>query len=230
MKRVLPVLAIAAVLAAVPVKAWATSFNLTVNNLGMYTGPYVQVTLTLVDAHNIDVLFSSLSNGGNTYLMGGQGTVAVNVKNPDDVTVSNIANSNPFPGGFVNDTGDVTLQGPGNEDGFGSFNKTFDTFDGFTHSSSQVSFRLTDNVNSWVTFSDAFELNDSNFVAAAHIFVCANPCNQDNGAVATGYARNGPTPTQFDITETPEPTTMALFGTGLLFAASRARRHAKRSK
>lgn len=191
-----------------------TSFDLSTGNsaIGGYTGPFAHVDVLFVDSTHATITFTSLTNSGNIYLMGDGGSVAVNV-NATLWNVGTITGSNAGTG-FTNLSTDYSSAGAGHEDGFGSFNLTINTFDGFTHSSDTISFGITNKSGTWADSADVLKLNASGSLAAAHIFVTTSPANQANGAIVTGFAAgnssNGPISGQ---EVTPEPTSIALLGT-----------------
>jgi len=91
----------------------------------------------------------------------------------------------------------LTNGGSGNVDGFGVLNQTINSFDGFTHASTQISFTLTNTSGTWLTAGEVLIANGQGVFAAAHIFVTLDPPNTANGALATGFGANGggvPTP------------------------------------
>ncbi len=210
MKRKLLVL-----LAIMAVTCWAAvaaadivTYQLTTGNSAIsgYTGPYATVSVNLTTSTTATITFSSLTNSGNIYLLGDGGSVGLNVNGA--VTVSNITGSN-IGTGFT--PGPFSLGGAGNEDGFGSFNFTINSFDGYGHSSSTITFTLTKTSGTWASASNVLAPNANGWVAAAHIFVTTLPANAgSNGgnALATGYAVNGP--------PVPIPPTALLLGSGLL--------------
>jgi hypothetical protein len=154
------------------------------------TGPYVSVIVDRTSTTTATITFNSLNNGGFEYLMGATGAADVNV-NATSFTESALTGSNSFAG-FT--PGPLTNGGSGNVDGFGVFNQTNDSFDGFTHSSTQISFTLTNNSGTWANASSVLVQNASGFSAAAHVFGCANPCTVGEGATFTGFvAVPGPT-------------------------------------
>jgi hypothetical protein len=222
MKNRLMVLAIGAVTAFAPARAWADSitFSLTAPNgdLSPYTGPYALVVVNRTSTTTATITFNSLAFGGHEYLMGAEGAVGVNV-NATSFTPAPATGSNSFAG-FT--PGPYSFGAPGNEDGFGSFNFTIDSFDSYTHSATQISFSLTNNSGTWATATDVLKLNDNSQLAAAHILVCATTvCDPTVDALKTGYAAgNGTIP----LTGVPEPATIMLFGSGLLALAARVRR------
>lgn len=171
-------------------KADTSSFNLSVGNSAIsptYPGPYVSVTVNRTSSTVATITFTSLTASGNAYLMGDGGSVAVNV-NATSWTLGTITGSN-MGTGFS--PGPYSNSGSGNEDGFGVFNQTITSFDGFTHSSSTIRFALTNTSGSWLTAASVLVANANGAMAAAHIFVTRIPVNAANGAICTGYAANG---------------------------------------
>jgi hypothetical protein len=193
------------------------SFDLTAGNSAIsgFAGPYATVTVNRTSSTAATITFASLTAGGNIYLMGDGGTVGVNV-NAASWTLGTVTGANAGSG-FT--PGPFSDGGAGNEDGFGSFNQTINSFDGFTHSSDTVSFSLTDTSGTWASAANVLAPNASGNEAAAHIFVTASPANASNGALATGFAS--------EAAPIPEPSTwaMALVGfAGLGYAAFRRTR------
>jgi len=105
-----------------------------------------------------------------------------------------------------------------NEDGFGSFNQTVNSFDGFTHSSDSIEFVLTNTSGTWADAASVLTFNSKNHLAAAHIFVTSDPADAENGAIVTGFASGSTIPS------VPEPTTMLLLGSGLIGLAGYGRK------
>ena len=186
LKYILPVLIAIACFGLQQVKADVYSFDLTGANFGGFTGPYATVTVDRTSTTTATITFQSLTNNGNIYLFGGQGAVAVNL-NVISGTTSTTATASNSGTGFT--PGSVTFAGPGNEDGFGSFNDTYDSFDGYQHSSDMISFNVTNTSGTWASATDVLALNGpQGSLAAAHIFVTTSPANASNGAIITGYA------------------------------------------
>jgi len=190
LKYIAPVLIAVACFGLQQAKADTTSFDLGLGNAAIsgFPGPYAHVEVNRTSTTTATITFTSLTNGGNIYLMGDGGTVGVNV-NATSWTLSNIAGSNAGTG--FTPGGPFTDGGAGNEDGFGSFNQTINTFDGFSHTSDTFSFILTNTSGTWASASAVLTGNASGFTAAAHIFVTASPANASNSALATGFATNG---------------------------------------
>lgn len=210
MKRWLMGLVMMAALA--PHSAAASTITLTQSNLGGgFTGPFATVSVSLFDSTHADIAFTSLTNGGYTYLMGAEGAVGLNVNGT--VTEGPFTATNSFAG-FT--PGPVSPDAAGNEDGFGNFNWKGKSDDGFTHSSTSITFQLTRTDGTWVSAVDVLTPNASGNLAAAHIFACAVPCDVENGAVLTGFASGNGFDTEIQETTMPEPASLTLLAAGLV--------------
>jgi len=204
-------------------------FQLNIGNAAInppFTGPYANVDVNLTDPTHATITFTSLTQGGNIYLFGDGSSVAVNV-NATTWTIGSITGSNSgtgfTPGGPFSDGGSGVV------DGFGTFNQTVNTFDGFSHSSDTMSFILTNTGGTWA--SDTAVLanntagsgNPGGSLAAAHIFVTSFPADASNGAIVTGFAASSPNgggPGNF----IPEPGSLALLGVAVLGLGAVTRR------
>jgi hypothetical protein len=198
--------------------------TLSVPNSGIsaFTGPYASVQINQTTGTTATITFTALVNGGHAYLLGGQGAAGVNV-NATSWTVSGLTGSNSFAG-FVNDPTDLSNGGSNNEDGFGSFNQTFDNFDGYTHSFTTISFVLTNTSGTWANAAAVLSPNAGGSEAAAHIFVCATTtCVATVGALGTGYAASTGSSTPNEVGE-PNSASIALLALGLLGAGLWTRR------
>jgi hypothetical protein len=202
--------ALALGIAAMPARA-DLIFNLGTGNSAIsgFPGPYATVDVHLVDSTHATVEFTSLTNSGNIYLMGDGGSVGVNV-NASSWGLSFLTHSNSGTG-FTNGVGFLSSGGAGNEDGFGSFNQTVNTFDGFTHSADDIKIALQNTSGTWADANSVLTGNSQGQLAAAHIFVTSSPANAANGALATGFASGHDAPPTV-----PEPTSLALLGTALV--------------
>ena len=131
LKYIAPILVAVACLGLQQAKADMFSFDLTTGNpaISGFPGPYASVSINLTSSTVADITFTAYSG----YLLGGNGSMNVNV-NAVSWTVSNL---------FNNGTGAVTDGGAKNADGFGNFNQTFDTHDGFSDAGTVESFTLT---------------------------------------------------------------------------------------
>lgn len=183
-----------------------TTFDLTTGNSAIsgFTGPYASVDVHLVNSTTATVTFTSLTSGGNIYLMGDGGTVALNVNASTFTATATGSNGGTgfTPGPYTPNVGAGQA-----EDGFGKFNFTVDSFDGFTHSSDTVVVTLTDTSGVWGNSNDVLTPNNGGSLAGAHIFVTSSPADASNGALATGFAANG--------SQLPEPTSLTLGLIGL---------------
>ena len=168
-------------------KAFESDLNAGNPAIAGFAGPYGHVSIILVNSTTATVTFTSLTAAGNGYLMGDGASVAVNV-NATSWTLGTITGSN---GGKGFSPGPYSNGGSGNVDGFGVLNQTINSFDGFTHSSSTISFTLTNTSGIWGSAASVLVANANGAMAAAHIFVTKLPVNSRNGALATGFAANG---------------------------------------
>lgn len=184
-------------LRASPASADTIGFDLGAPNsaIAPFPGPYVHVDINRTASTSATITFSSLTQSGNTYLMGDGSAVALNV-NAGTFSFALVAGSDP---NFLKST-----TGTQNVDGFGNFNFTIDNKDGFPQAVSSISFVLTDTSGTWGSASNVLVSNSMGFSAASHIFVQNTSCT---GACATGFAANG---------AVPEPGTLALVGSGLV--------------
>jgi hypothetical protein len=170
-------------------KADTFAFNISVPNAAIsgFPGPYASVLVDRTDSTHATITFTSLTNSGNIYLMGDGSSVAVNV-NAGSWTLSGITGTN---GGTGFTPGPISDNGSKNVNGFGTLNQTFVSFDGFTHSSDEISFTLTNTSGTWASAAEVLIANDHGVFAAIHVFVTLSPANAANGALATGFAANG---------------------------------------
>jgi MYXO-CTERM domain-containing protein len=185
--------------------------------LSGFTGPFAEVDVHWVDSTHATITFTSLSSGGDLYLLGDGGSVDVNV-NATSFTLGAITGSNPLVGFSA---GPYSNGGSGNVSAFGVFNQTIDTFDGYPNTSTMISFGLTDTSGTWASANDVLALNPDGNLAAAHIFVCAQPCTVAEGALTTGFVSGGGT--LLPVLPTPgvaEPQSLALVALGLLALAA----------
>jgi hypothetical protein len=181
--------------------------------LSGFTGPFAEVDVHWVDSTHATITFTSLSNGGDLYLLGDGGSVDVNV-NATSFTLGTITGSNALAGFSA---GPYSDGGSGNVSSFGVFNQTINSFDGYPNTSTTISFALTDTSGTWASANDVLALNADGNLAAAHIFVCAQPCTVAEGALTTGFVSGDGT--LFPTPGVPEPQSLALVALGLLALA-----------
>jgi hypothetical protein len=188
------------------------------SNISGSTGPYAYVTVDLTSSTTATITFTSANP--TQFLLADGGTAGINV-NATTWTLGTVtgSNSNNLAGNTFT-PGPYSNGGAGNEDGFGSFNQTINTFDGYQHSSTTVSFTITDTSGTWASAANV--LADPNgYYAAAHIFVCDTvPCADGGTANNTGYAAGSV------VTAVPEPATWGMMllgfaGLGFAFRGSR---------
>jgi PEP-CTERM motif len=192
-------------------KADSILFQITAGNTAIspYSGPYADVTVNRTSSTTATITFSSNTVGLYTYLFGNGGSVDVNV-NASSWTLGSFSGSNSGTGFSP---GPFSDGGSGNIDSFGIFNQTVNSFDGYMHSSSLVSFVITNTSGTWASASDVLTPNSQGSVAAAHIFVCGpGTCDAGTPALATGFAA------------VPEPSTLALVVLGGSLLGVRQRR------
>jgi PEP-CTERM motif-containing protein len=168
-------------------------FDLTQDNVGGI-GPYVQVDVKLTSSSTATITFDALTNGGNTYYLMDGGSAALNINGP--FTLGSITGT-AAPGATQ---AAYTSGGAGNEDGFGSFNFSVNSTDGWADRSSEIVVNLTG--GNWASDASVLFANADGSSAAAHIGFA--------GGSITGYAADGAT------TSVPEPMSVALLGMGLI--------------
>jgi hypothetical protein len=200
MRRLLPAVA-ALLLTAGPVAgpAWAAPyvFDLFQGNAAIVggggAGPYAMVTVNLLTSTSATVTFDAL---GQYALMDG-GSAAVNINGTASVT--------GFSGTKALGATQATYSngGPGNEDGFGNFELSVNSSDGWASRSAEIVMDLAaTGGTTWASADQVLEDNSDGWYAAAHIGY--------SGGSITGYAAsNG----QGSI---PEPMSIALLGAGLI--------------
>ncbi len=193
------------------------SYLLTDSNLGAgFPGPYAEVTVDLLDSTHAQFTFDSFTSGGFIYLMADGGAVGVNV-NATSWTLGTVTGTNSIAG-FT--PGPYSNGGAGNEDGWGNFKQTINSFDGFDNSATKITFTITNTSGTWSNAANVTTGNNDGNILAIHGFACAEPgCSPTSGAAKTGFASKAEV--------VPEPASMALMGTFLIGAYGVLRRKLK---
>jgi hypothetical protein len=183
--------------------AHADSYSLDLGNsaLSGINGPYGSVDVLLSDSKHAVITFTAGVVDGNQFLFGGA-----------DFNV-NATSFSAISAGFSQLVGfsapSISDKGSGNISSFGQFNQTFDITGGFTHTTTTLSFAVTDNSGTWPSAADVLTSNASGSSVAAHIFVTSFPGNPTNTVIVTGFAADG-SPTVPD-----GGTTAAMLGAAL---------------
>src|SRR5438876_12088984 len=93
--------------------------------LSGFTGPYAQVSITRVNNNTANIVFTSLTTNGITFLMADGGSADLNVNGA--YTLGAVSATGPFtPPTFVANI-------PGQVDGFGQFDLSLNFFDVYTN-------------------------------------------------------------------------------------------------
>ena len=151
-------------------KADISSFDLNVGNSAIagFSGPYANVSIDRTSSTTANITLTAYAG----FLIGAAQVGDFNV-NASSWSISNLA----FNGTSISDGGN------NNADGFGSFNQTFDVFDGFTNAGTLLTFTLTGGAGTnWLNAMQVLIANASGWLAAAHIFVIGN------SSILTGFA------------------------------------------
>ena len=187
-----------------------TTVNLQLTNgnsaLSGYSGPYANITISIVGG-DADFTITTDSNATNQYFLGDSGTFGF--VSTAAGTIGSVVENGTFDSA-QNGTG-------GNIDGFGTFNYQITNSDGTGDSLSSLTFVFTPTSGSFTNVSDFLGTNADLASLAGHVFVCTAGQTQSecaaSMALTTGFASN-----------TPEPASMVLFGTGLLIFGGILRR------
>jgi hypothetical protein len=194
--------ALAALTAIVSPANASLIFDLTQDNVGGI-GPYAQVTVNRTTQSTATITFDQL---GQYYLMDG-GSAALNIDGSYTLgSITGLAATGATQATY-------TSGGAGNEDGYGSFNFTVNSSDGWASRSSEIIITLTG--GNWDNDAAVLTGNSHNALAAAHIGF--------DGGGTTGFAAGG----TGTVIPAPEPASLVVLGIGLLgLGVARRRPHA----
>jgi hypothetical protein len=186
------------------------SFNLTVSNANL-TGPFATINVNLTSPTTAVITETAISPYG---LIDG-GILGLNI---NATTWSfNSLSGTPLPGSNVN----LSDGGAGNEDGFGSYNQTFNNQGGTGDALSSVTVTLVNTGATWASATDVLIQNSHHALAAAHISPLDTGLNNGQTFFAAG---NGGSGGGGDTIVGPEPASLLLFGLGALGVGARVRR------
>ena len=196
-----------------PAKA-ITVYSLSQGNSAIsgYPAPYGSASVSLV-GNTATFTFTAANTAAYQYLFGDGGSVGVNVNGA--FTLGAITGTQ-LPG-----FGPTTYSngGAGNEDGFGSFNLTINSSQGYTDASNSITFSI---MGSWANEASVLTANANGALVAAHIFIAAFPADVHAGALTTGFAANG------GAVNTPDGGTTAMLLGCALAGLGAMRRYLKR--
>jgi hypothetical protein len=191
-------------------------FDLTTGNgtitSGGGTGPYVQVTVNLLSSTSATVTFDSVTTGTNPYYLMDGGSTAVNINGTANLTSwSGTAASGATQATYSNG-------GSGNQDGFGKFQFSINSSDGWASRSTEIVMDFTaTGSTAWSGADQVLAANSNGALAAAHIGY--------QGGSYTGYvAGSGDSTPPVDAVE---PMSIGVLGGGLISLALVRRRAAK---
>ncbi len=201
MKKILLAASMLAGLALSPAAHADLIFDLTAANSGITSGPgggvgpYVGVDIHRNSTTSATATFTGL---GVYELMDG-GSLGLNVNGAFALgAISGVAAAGATQATYSNG-------GAGNEDGFGSFNLTINSSDGWASRSQSITVTFTDLSAPWLTDASVLTNNASGEIAASHIGF--------DGGSFTGFASDpDPTPP----TPAPEPMSLVVLGSGFV--------------
>jgi hypothetical protein len=187
-----------------------------------FTGPFVRVDVAFSGLSGglystATVTFTSLYNGGDTYLMGGTSGIDLNIGNG---TGSGFTYGSPTFGQFSGfSASSVQSTGSGNADGFGTFDYNLNMFDGYTHSAKSVTVVFTDTGGGWkdggISTQNFLVANNNDALAAAHIFAVSGSTPTADESASTFYVAGNGSSTP-PVNTAPVPSSMALALSGFV--------------
>jgi cellulose synthase operon protein C len=122
-----------------------------------FPAPYAPVDANLTTSATATATSTSVDSGADSFLMGGGGSVDVNV-NAASFTIGSISRT-PLSANF--DPPLLRNSGAKNVDGFGTLNLTIDGSDDFKNAMNSISFVITNTGGTWTTPNDVLTPNDT---------------------------------------------------------------------
>jgi hypothetical protein len=160
-------------------------------DISSFPGPYAHLSISL-SGQIASFTFTSNTNGGFTYLFGGNKGLGFEVNS----TAFTVGTLTGFRTGGFTGTLTSTFDAAGNIggfNGFGTYNFAINDTDGFGDAYDKLTFTLTNTGTPWLTANDVLTLNAANFDSAGHVFVAqlVNGVYVSEGGI-TGKAAEGP--------------------------------------
>ncbi|HET7841403.1 MAG TPA: hypothetical protein VFM21_07350, partial [Terriglobia bacterium] len=173
----------------------STTIVLDLTDLHGVTGPFVNVLVCLgadtssaagIQATTATFTFTSLTQGGDTYLMGDGASLAINTNGNISLVPNSITWTGGNNDGIGADTG-FSSTGSRNVNGFGNFNFSLKDNGGFAEAVTSITFTIQKTSGTWASASSVLATNNKGDLAAAHIFPSAFK------GTCTGYVTDGGT-------------------------------------
>ena len=160
-------------------------------DISSFPGPYAHLSISL-SGQIASFTFTSDTNGGFTYLFGGNQGLGFEVNS----TAFTVGALTGFRTGGFTGTLTSTFDPSGNIggfNGFGKYNFAINDTDGFGDAYDKLTFTLTNTSGTpWLTANDVLTLNAAGFDSAGHVFVATLVNGQYVAQGATGKAAERP--------------------------------------